>query len=142
MVHGIAERVSDGDPLRIRTAEGTLVLRLAAIDAPEKRQHFGRAASRYFAEICPDNQADADVQKKARYGRTVARLRCEGVDTSSALLSEGLTWHYVKYAREQPQTTREADASAEIATKEKRLGMWAGAIAIPPWEFRKLAKRN
>ena len=142
LVHGFVERVSDGDTLRIRTAEGTVVVRLAGIDAPEKRQPFGRAASRDLAEICLGKQADADARKKDRYGRTVARLRCEGADPSSALLSEGLAWHYVKYAREQPQTEREADASAEIAAREKRLGLWAGAEAIPPWEFRKSAKRN
>lgn len=66
MVHGIAERVSDGDTFKIRTAVGTVVLRLAAIEAPKARQPFGRAASRYFAKICLGNQADSDVRKEGQ----------------------------------------------------------------------------
>lgn len=69
----------DGGTLRIKQADGTrATIRLAGIDAPEKAQPFGRAAGRRLAAICLGKRVGADARKIDRYGRTVARIRCDG----------------------------------------------------------------
>lgn len=135
---GIVERVKDGDTVRIRLPDGGRAdLRLAGIDAPEKDQPFGRAAGRRLAALCLGRAADADRRDTDRYGRAVGRLLCEGADVGRVLISEGLAWHFVRYAKSQPAEERSGDSAAEAQAREESRGLWSDPDPAPPWEWRK-----
>lgn len=73
---------------------------------------------------------------KDRYDRTLADVVLpDGDNLKQQLVKVGMCWWYCKYApRNAVLEELETDAG------EKRMGLWAEAQPIPPWEWRK-AKR-
>ena len=123
--------ISDGDTLQARCAQQTLKVRLAEIDAPEKTQPFGFRSKTHLSDLCFKAQAEIRPQKIDRYGRTVARVRCNGVDASSEQTHAGMAWAYRKYLTDQNLLLVEADA------KTAKRGLWVDAAPVPPWEWRR-----
>jgi endonuclease YncB( thermonuclease family) len=76
--------VADGDTLTVRCeaqadqAAQTIVIRLAEIDAPEKRQPFGERSKQALAAMCFQKPAIVTPQTRDRFGRIVARIDCDG----------------------------------------------------------------
>lgn len=138
---GTVERVKDGDTVRIRLHDGGRAdLRLAGIDAPEKAQPFGRASGRRLAALCLGRATEAEVRDIDRYGRPVGRLFCEGNDVGRTLISEGLAWHFVRYAKSQPVEERGGDSSSEAQARGEGRGLWSEPDPVPPWEWRRAVK--
>lgn len=135
---GVAERISDGDTMRIKAPDGTKTkVRLAGIDAPEKSQPFGRAAGRRLAALCYGKNVEADFRDFDRFKRTVARVWCGGIDVGGLLIDEGLAWHYLKYAKTQPVDEASRDAAGEAAARANRKGLWSDSDPMAPWDYRK-----
>lgn len=64
--------VSDGDTLTLLTDQKVSIrIRLAEIDAPEKRQTYGSKAKTALSEICFGKTLTAHYVDTDRYGRTV-----------------------------------------------------------------------
>jgi len=78
--------IADGDTLTVRCEAQadqpaqTLKVRLAEIDAPEKGQAFGNRSKQHLSDVCFKKQAEVRPQTTGRYGRTVARVICDGTD--------------------------------------------------------------
>lgn len=89
--------ISDGDTLTARCEAQTVKIRLAEIDAPEKAQPFGSRSKQSLSDLCFKAQAEVKPQSKDRYGRTVARVNCDGIDASLHQSSAGFAWAYTKY---------------------------------------------
>jgi endonuclease YncB( thermonuclease family) len=134
---GQVVRVLDGDTVEIRTDTATPRIRLAGIDAPEKRQAFGDAARQSLAGLCFGKTAEFHPRKTDKYGRTVATVECDGADAGLAMIRAGFAWHYKTYAKEQPQAERKAYANAEDEARAAGRGLWRDAEPIPPWEWRR-----
>jgi hypothetical protein len=72
--------ISDGDTLKVRCERQleqpaqTLTVRLAEIDAPEKRQAFGTRSRAHLATLCFGRFAIVNVAGKDRYGRSIGRV--------------------------------------------------------------------
>lgn len=129
--------VSDGDTVKfLDEQQRTLTLRLAGVDAPEIRQEFGQKARSVLVEVCLDKPAKAEVRTIDRYGRTVARVSCTGVDVAFKLLHEGLAWHFTRYARSQPSDEATADRIAQDDAKAGGRGLWGQPDPIAPWDWR------
>lgn len=126
--------VSDGDTLKVRCGvEGEyrqITIRIAEIDAPEKKQAFGEKSRQSLSDLCFQAQAVLTPQTRDRYGRTVARVTCAGQDVSLHQARTGLAWFYVKYGHDA--AVRDAEQSARAA----RAGLWADVEPVPPWEWR------
>ncbi|WP_298233902.1 thermonuclease family protein [uncultured Azohydromonas sp.] len=86
--------ISDGDTLTVRceAAAQTLRVRLAQVDAPEKRQPFGERSRQAMAAFCFRQQAEIRPQDTDRYGRTVAHVRCAGRDAGTEQVRAGVAW--------------------------------------------------
>ena len=125
--------VADGDTLKARcNDEATpLVIRLAEIDAPEKGQPFGRASKAALSALCLGKAAEVRPRTKDRWGRTVARVSCGGVDASSAQVQSGLAWAFTKYLTDSSIAELEKQARAEGG------GLWAQPTPVPPWTWRR-----
>ncbi|MFP5391345.1 MAG: thermonuclease family protein [Gammaproteobacteria bacterium] len=126
--------ISDGDTLTLLDARTQVKVRLANIDAPEKRQAYGAAARASLAELCFGKQASISVAARDRYGRTVATVNCEGVDANREQVRRGLAWVYDQYNKDRSLPALEQQA--RIA----RRGLWADQASQPPWEFRRKKK--
>jgi endonuclease YncB( thermonuclease family) len=123
--------VEDGDSVTVATDKHSYRVRLIDIDAPERRQAFGKESENSLREICLSKPANMDVRGKDRYGRTLARVTCAGVDASSEQVRRGMAWVFVKYAPAgSPLYRLESDA------KMRRLGLWADPRPVAPWEWR------
>lgn len=132
--------ISDGDTLTARCREPgayeQIKVRLAAIDAPERGQPFGRASRRELADLCHGQQATIRVRDHDRYGRAIADVTCQGQDASSAQVKSGLAWVYDKYATGYDHLYPLQD----VARKTKS-GLWRDLDTkqppVAPWEWRK-----
>lgn len=128
--------ISDGDTLKAKCPEGTIKIRLAEIDAPEKRQPFGQRSKQSLSDLCYLRQAKISPQTKDRYGRMVANVKCNGADAGTEQVRRGMAWVYRKYSNNPELLKIEAGAKASNA------GLWSDPEPIPPWEWRKLRVLN
>lgn len=124
--------ISDGDTLTAKCPTETIKVRIAEIDAPEKKQAFGQRSKQSLSDLCFKSQAEVRPDKKDRYGRTVARVSCNGIDVSQHQTSTGMAWAYTKYLTDQSIKAYETQARAA------KRGLWADPEPVPPWDWRKM----
>jgi endonuclease YncB( thermonuclease family) len=93
--------VADGDTITVLTqSKQQHKIRLAEIDAPEKTQPFGTKSKQSLSDVCFGKEAEITPRAVDRYKRTVARVRCEGVDANAEQVNRGMAWVYRKYAKD------------------------------------------
>lgn len=89
-------KIADGDTLTLLVDERPLKIRLANIDAPEKRQAFGTRSRQSLSDLCWKQDATYEAQTIDRYGRTVAIVTCAGrcgiTITAAASLGRSTAW--------------------------------------------------
>lgn len=130
--------VADGDTVTVLDQAGVQHrVRLAGIDAPEKRQPFGAASKQSLAKLVFQKSVVVETHKTDRYRREVGKVLVNGEDANLAQVRAGLAWHYKQYSNEQSADDRQAYARAEAQARESRFGLWANPEQIPPWEFRR-----
>jgi micrococcal nuclease len=123
--------ITDGDTLTATCAGAAPIrVRLAEIDAPESGQARGADSTAALAALCRDQPATVRVITQDRYGRSVARVACNGHDASMAQVQAGWAWAFTKYLTDSTIKT------AEIAARKSGQGLWADATPIPPWDWR------
>jgi endonuclease YncB( thermonuclease family) len=134
---GVVVAIADGDTLTVLDAgKREQHVRLAAIDAPEKRQAFGTKAREHLAALAFHQSAVVYFKKRDRYGRIVGKVTVDGRDIGQAQIEAGMAWHYKQFKGEQAPADRLSYAAAELEARAARLGLWADETAEPPWEFR------
>ncbi len=136
---GKVGRVVDGDTLYVLDASyKDHKIRLAGIDAPERRQAYGLASRKHLLSIVAGKQVRVEYQKRDRYGRIVGKVLLDGIDVCLEQVKVGFAWHYKKYQHEQSLEDRRLYADAENKARNERLGLWRENNPNPPWEFRRL----
>jgi endonuclease YncB( thermonuclease family) len=140
--------VADGDTITVLDADRKQhKIRVAGIDAPEKKQPFGQKSKASMSDLVFNRDVEIVGDKRDRYGRTVAKVmvadsNCNAPDCPKTRdvgliqIMSGLAWWYRKYAREQTPPDRVAYESAEALARERRAGLWADSSPVPPWEWR------
>lgn len=123
--------IADGDTLTVLADDTPHKIRLAEIDAPEKKQDFGERAKQSLAALCFGQRAEVSKGKTDLYGRTVARVSCRGIDASLHQVQQGLAWAYTAYL------TDPDIATSERLARDSGLGLWLGPEPTPPWLYRK-----
>ena len=130
--------VTDGDTLVVLDEDKAQhKVRIAGIDAPEKRQAFGTRAQQALASAVFRRTVVLEWHKRDRYGRLVAKVMAADRDIGLELITAGLAWHYKAYEQEQPPRDRQAYAVAETLARQRAIGLWSAASPMPPWEFRR-----
>lgn len=130
VIAGQVVAISDGDTLAIFDGQRQHRVRLAEIDAPERKQAFGSVSRQHLARLCFRAQARVHVQDFDRYGRVVGRVTCGRTDANAAMVEAGLAWVYRRYARDLGLFQLERRARAA------RLGLWRDPAPVAPWDFR------
>ena len=130
-------KVTDGDTVNVLDQTKTLhKIRLQGIDAPERKQAFGRKSTQNLASYVAGQYIEVEYKKRDRYGRIVGKLIRDGLDINLLQIKEGFAWHYKDYQDEQSELDRMLYGSAELEARSKTIGLWS-APAVPPWEYRK-----
>ncbi len=74
-VTGKVVKITDGDTLYVLDANyEEHKIRLAGIDAPERKQVYGLASRKHLASIVAGKQVTVEYQKRDRYGRIVGKV--------------------------------------------------------------------
>ncbi len=136
---GKVVKITDGDTLYVLDANYEQhKIRLAGIDAPERKQAYRLASRKHLASLVAGKQVTVGYQKRDRYGRIVGKVLLDGIDACLEQVKAGFTWHYKKYQHEQSPEDQRLYAEAENKTRDERLGLWRENHPIPPWEHRRL----
>jgi len=129
--------ISDGDTLTLLDAKRVQhKIRVAGIDAPEKKQPFGEKAKSSLSALTYNRSAEADCRKIDRYRRNVCVVFVGGMDVGLEQIKAGMAWWYQQYARDQTKRERIDYEHAESLAKLRRFGLWNNANPTPPWEWR------
>ncbi len=130
-------KVSDGDTVHVLDQSRVKhKIRLGGIDAPEKKQVYGKKSTKNLASLIAGKSVEVEYNKRDRYGRIIGKLLKDGQDINLIQIKQGYAWHYKYYQRDQSEIDRILYSSAEIEARERTVGLWAYP-AIPPWEFRR-----
>jgi endonuclease YncB( thermonuclease family) len=130
--------LADGDTLTVLDqSKAQHRIRLAGIDAPEKRQPFGDRSRQHLASLTFRKQVVVDWHKADRYGRIVGKVTVGEVDVGLEQVRAGMAWHYKAYEREQSPEDRATYAAAEEHARAGHLGLWRETGPLPPWDFRR-----
>jgi endonuclease YncB( thermonuclease family) len=124
--------VADGDTITVLDdAKQQHRIRLAEIDAPEKKQDFGARSKESLAELVFNQRVRVVETARDRYGRTVGVVFAGPQNVNLEQVKRGMAWAYLAYA------TDPVYAQAENEARRSRLGLWTKPNAVPPWEYRK-----
>jgi endonuclease YncB( thermonuclease family) len=134
---GVVFVVIDGDTVLFKPdhyspgSRAFLKIRLADIDAPEKEQPHGSAATRALAALVLNKRVEVDTVATDAYGRKIARVRVGSVRVNQELVRRGHAWTSTRYRRDVglQEALREA--------RRARRGLWQDAAPTPPWVWRR-----
>lgn len=133
---GKVVKVADGDTFTLLDSYGnTHRIRLYGIDCPELNQPFGKDAKRFTSNLVLQKMVSIEKISKDRNGRIVAKVTLNGNQSlNQLLLQNGLAWHFLKY--DKSKTYADLERQARVA----KLGLWASANPIAPWDWRRRKK--
>lgn len=138
ILQGKVIRVLDGDTIEVKTLPAKIVVyevpirvRLINIDAPEKKQAFGRWSTNQLKALLAGQSVTVSYTQTDRYGRIIGRVfTTNGTDASRFMVQSGAAWVYEHYNTDKslPALQREA--------QEQKRGLWADPNPVPPWKWR------
>ncbi|EBQ0838260.1 TPA: thermonuclease family protein [Salmonella enterica] len=130
-IRGKVIRVLDGDTIDVLQDKNPVRIRLANIDAPEKKQAYGRWSANQLKGLVAAQPVTVTYTQTDRYGRIIGRVfTTNGTEASRFMVQSGAAWVYERYNADRtlPELQREAQA-------HKR-GLWADSNPVPPWKWR------
>lgn len=129
--NGSIIRVIDGDTFAFQTAEGSFVIRMYGIDAPERDQTYSKESADFMKQYL-NKEAIIKASGVDKYGRTLAVLFIDGQDINLFSIKNGCAWHFKRYSSDQQY------ADTESYARKNKIGLWKVDNPIPPWEWRQL----
>lgn len=130
-IQGNVIRVIDGDTIEVLQDNKPVRIRLANIDAPEKKQAYGRWSTNQLKSLIAAQPVTVTYTQSDRYGRIIGRVfMTNGIEANRFMVKSGAAWVYERY-----NTDDELPVLQLEAQKMKR-GLWADSQPLPPWEWR------
>ena len=129
--------IADGDTITVLdTANQQHKIRLAGIDAPEKKQPYGQRSKLHLASQVFNRQVTVEWDKTDRYQRIVGKVLVNGSDAKLEQLRAGMAWWYEKYRKEQSPADQRRYRDAEQLARQQKVGLWQDLDPTPPWDWR------
>ena len=123
--------IHDGDTLTVLLEQKQVRIRLIDIDAPELKQPFGQQSRKALASLCARQTATVLSYGQDRYGRTLGRVTCSGINANADQVRRGMAWVFERYApKDSPLYAIQRQAQAS------KLGLWVDPRPIAPWDWR------
>lgn len=123
--------ILDGDTIDVLVERQPVRVRLAQIDAPEKRQAFGTRSRQVLARLVFQKSVRVTEAGRDRYGRIIGAVFVGDVDVNAQMVSQGMAWVYRQYAKDKVLYELESQA------RGRRLGLWVDPDPVAPWEYRR-----
>lgn len=137
-ISGRVVSVTDGDTITVLDQTNTqFKIRLAGIDAPEKKQAFGQVSKKALSDLVYGKQVNVEYEKQDRFGRTIGKVLINGVDANLEQVKKGYAWFYRKYKNAMVLDDRISYLHGEEAAHASRIGLWLEEKPIAPWDFRR-----
>ena len=122
---GKVVKITDGDTVHILQSNHIKEkIRLAGIDAPERKQPHGNKAKRLLASLIGNKFVTVEYNKRDRYGRIIGKIRHNNTDINLIMVKAGYAWHYKKYQREQSDDDQISYAVAENNARLHEIGLF------------------
>ena len=128
---GAVVGVVDGDTIDVLVENRPVRVRLAQIDAPERKQAFGTRSRQALSAMVFRQAVTVAEAGPDRYGRTLGTVFAAGVNVNAAMIDQGMAWAYRQYVTDRSLIQLEAQARAA------RRGLWADPAPVEPWLFRR-----
>lgn len=130
-IQGKVIRVLDGDTIEVLQSKMPVRIRLANIDAPEKKQAFGRWSTNQLKGLVAAQPVTVTYMQTDRYGRIIGRVfTTNGTEASRFMVQSGAAWVYDKYNSDNSLPALQLEAQTQ------KRGLWADSQPVPPWEWR------
>lgn len=123
--------VTDGDTVTVLRGREQVKVRLAEIDAPERKQPFGQRSRQSLAEMVFRQDVLVIEQGKDRYGRSVGRLQLGSLDANAEQVRRGMAWVFDRYVKDRSLYDLQDEA------RQAKRGLWADPAPVEPWEWRR-----
>jgi endonuclease YncB( thermonuclease family) len=150
VLEGTVVKIADGDTITVLDSNKEQHrIRIAGIDAPEKKQAFGNASGKRLGELVARKEVRVEFNKHDRYGRIIGKVWVKPpdcptcgmtLDVGLAQITTGMAWWYRKYANEQSPEDQGRYEFAEQEAKAKKVGLWQDKNPQSPWEFRRTSR--
>lgn len=127
--------VYDGDTLLVRKGNGSVVVRLHGVDAPEWSQRYGQTAASWVAQQLLYEQVDLVAFDRDQYGRYVCNVTMPNGDLlNTELLRRGYAWVYSVFVG-----WNEYYAWIRLVrtARDAHDGLWHDQDPTPPWVWRR-----
>ena len=124
-------QVIDGDTYVFQTEEGSFIVRMQGIDAPERDQLFSRESAE-FLKRCLNKNAVTVKHGYDQYDRTLGTLFVDSININLLSIKGGYSWHYKRYSSSIEY------ARAEKYARSRKLGLWNLKNPIAPWDWRQM----
>jgi micrococcal nuclease len=132
-LRGTVTRVIDGDTLEVKLSSGPIRVRLYGVDAPERRQTFGKESTAVLEELVGGKAVEIAPESQDRYSRIVGVVYVGKQSVNGEMVERGAAWAYRRYLHKS-----DADyCRFEISARKSKRGLWKAPEARAPWEFRR-----
>ena len=139
-LQGKVVKVADGDTITVLIDRHKQIrIRLYGIDAPEKRQTFGRAAKKHLISFVANRNVEIKIVTQDRYGRAVALVFADGTNINQKMVEDGYAWVYRRYCK---KSFCSRWLELEQKARKQKLGLWNDLHPVPPWEWRHTRKHK
>lgn len=130
-IQGKVVRILDGDTLEILNMKRPVRVRLADIDAPEKKQAYGRWSAEVLKFLVAGKSVTVSYTQRDRYGRILGQVYApDGLNVNRFMVQAGAAWVYTQY------NTDPALPALQDEARHQRRGLWADRSPMPPWTWR------
>ena len=137
-------RVLDGDTVEASDGNINFRIRLAAIDAPERNQPFGKTATLQLQKLIGKHRIQIEPIGKGRdpYNRVVGNIYVDGQEIGLLLVRQGLATYYRPRCRDFPANPKSYHydprpyVTAEQTARAQKLKMWSHQDATLPCQWR------
>lgn len=130
-IQGKVIRILDGDTIEVLQDKKPVRVRLANIDAPEKKQDFGRWSLNQLKVLVAGQPVKVTYTQTDRYGRIIGRVfTTSGTEANRYMVHSGAAWVYDQY------NTDKALLALQHEAQQQKRGLWADSHAMPPWVWR------
>ena len=123
--------ILDGDTIDVLVDQRPVRVRLAQIDAPEKRQAFGTRSRQLLAELVFRKTVQVSEEGSDRYGRVIGTIHLGDLNVNAQMVREGMAWVYRKYTKDRMLY------ELEDLARLRKLGLWADPAPVAPWAYRR-----
>jgi endonuclease YncB( thermonuclease family) len=100
VIRALVVQIVNGDSLAVATDGEMVRVQLAEIDAPEGKQPFTIRSKQSLSDLCLWVHAELSSITKDQYGRTLAKVKWEGLDANAEQVRRGMAWAHGEYAKD------------------------------------------